>query len=224
MRTLTLLFTALVLVACQSVETPKEATADTTQPEQLAEEEVKPEDENDIAIEADFTECGNDIMIIENTDPHICKDYGDSMIYAYDKFTVKTVHHPEYNGNIIYITNHKYGNVFTIGEKESVFFMGFYQQYAIIDEGTSQVRTLYIYDIEKQALVYTDSYLSELILKDSMLYFYQQVYAENMDELPECPEELKELGDDVGYAGEIKYDFKQKGSAPTGVYKCQYFE
>ncbi len=103
--------------------------------------------------------------------------------------------------------------------------MGLVGNYALIDEGTSQIRTLFIYDaIINDKLIFKDAYVGGLKMEDGFLLFDQQIDAEFVDPKPACPEEYKEMEDNIGYIGVYKYDFKAKGTSFTGEFRCQYFE
>lgn len=166
-------------------------------------------------------ECN--VQLTENSDEFTCVRYTDSTIYSYQQYSVKTHSHPEYNGDIVTITNLNDGNSFRIGEKESCFFMGIYQHFAIIDEGTGQIRLLRVYDLTVREELFSNSYVEGLSIEDDHLYFHNQATINDEALLPNCPEELQNL-DGVGYIEELIYSFKDNELTYTGNFNCYYFE
>ena len=170
------------------------------------------------------TPC-QETLLAKNSDSFTCLDYGDSIIYSYENYTVKTSPHPEYNGSIIEIRYHKYGSKVIVGKENSAFFMGLYGDNAIIDAGTGQIRQLTILDaIVTDRTYFKDSYVNDLRIENGFLYLEQPIEEEYVNPKPECPEKFKGMEDYIGYVGVYQYDFKSKSLAFTGEYKCEYFE
>ncbi len=90
MKNTFLLSLILLSYACQSEQ---QETTKVVESNEITKPIIQ-ETENNAHVEAEFKACSNDLMIVENTDPFSCKDYGDSIVYVYDNFTVKTAHHP----------------------------------------------------------------------------------------------------------------------------------
>lgn len=211
-----IIISLIILFSCQSekyqeIKDVKETQIIPLEPDTLVNEELT------------SIECATG-HIINSNDSFSCKKYTDSIVYYYEDYVVNTQRHIEYNGDVVSITDKTTNGFIEIGKEESCFFVGIYQHYAIIDEGTGQMRTLSIYDISQQEMIFTTSYVNEITLKKSELFFDDKVEIEDQTKIPECSKELQEIEYGIGYVEHFIYSFEQNELTRTGKYECCYFE
>jgi glutamine cyclotransferase len=205
------IFFLVLFVSCQSEKKHKEHPKQTIDLKKLVNEKAEIED------------CDGK-GIINNSDSYTCFKYKDSTVYNYQKYIVIRQQHNEYNGDVVTITNKKTNSYFKVGVEESCFFKGIYKNYILIDEGTSQIRILKIYDINKSALIFTTSYVGDLTLRKGTLLFNTKVEIVDESKIPECSKELQEMEYGIGYVEDLIYSFEKNALTRTGHYECCYFE
>ncbi len=219
MKYLNTITIAIVLFSCQTEplkieQDKKDSLIKTVEAETIIKE--KPVDES--------TRCGAE-SIIENSDKYYdCEDYEDSIVFYYDNYVVNTQQHQEYNGYVVSVTDKVTNSYLEIGTEESCFFMGMFKQYIIIDEGTGQMRTVKIYDSNRQEMIFSSSYVGELIIKENELFFNDQIEITDTALIPECSKELQGMEYGIGYIENLIYSFTQQELSRTGNYECCYFE
>lgn len=218
MKPLFYLLITLFLYACQSHSGETENVNQPT--DDLPTEETLPE----MSGGKEGIPCNTDVMV-KNSDPFTCLNYDDSLLFYYDAYTVSCINHAEMNGYVITITDLD-GNVLTTtGEADgSSFFVGIYEHYAIIDQGTGQIRGLAVIDLDQNLTVLQESYIDNLTIRDGILEFEKQVELSDPELIPECPKELQGMEYGIGYVELFRFNFVEKSITGSGNYRCQYFE
>ncbi|UOB19079.1 hypothetical protein [Abyssalbus ytuae] len=112
-----------------------------------------------------------------------------------------------------------------INSFDGFFFMGMVkEQYVILDEGTGASRNILLYDTKSKKTVLNDSYYGELQLIKNELIYFDEVFLNNALEKPECPEEVLEFPDNIGYAEKHIFNFDTLTVSETGTYICIFVE
>jgi hypothetical protein len=213
MRSISLIIVIVALVSCQQeTQTEKEVAVTQLNPETPVKEILEP------------TDCAVTNNIINNSDAYSCLDYKDSIVYQYEEYVVITKKHKEYNGDVVSVRNKITNSYLEVGTKYSCFFSGLHKKYLIIDEGTGQMRTLKIYDLIKEEMIFTTDYVGDLTISEGTLLFNAQVEIEDKSKIPECTKELQAMEYGIGYVEDLIYSFEKNELTRTEHYDCCYFE
>lgn len=126
-------------------------------------------------------------------------------------------------GSIINVYDKLNHTSFTIDDG-AIYFEELIDNYMILDEGTGPDRTMIIYDLKNQNIVFESGYFDVLEFNDSKIEFKDQVELTNEQAKPDCPQELLDIGYGIGYSEKLIFDLTTLKLERTGIYECQYFQ
>ena len=147
----------------------------------------------------------------------------NSEIYDFKLYKVTSSDKMEDVGSIITVYDKLNHSSFTIDDG-AIYFEDLIDHHMILDEGTGPDRTMIIYDLKNQNIVFESGYYGVLKFNDSKIEFKDQVELTNEQVKPECPQELLDIGYGIGYSEKLIFDLTNLKLERTGIYECQYFQ
>lgn len=147
----------------------------------------------------------------------------NSEVYDYELYKVTLTDKRDDVGSIINVYDKLNHTSFTIDDG-AIYFEELIDNYMILDEGTGPARTMIIYDLKNQNIVFESGYFDVLEFNDSKIEFKDQVELTNEQAKPDCPQELLDIGYGIGYSEKLIFDLTTLKLERTGIYECQYFQ
>ncbi|HEY3370672.1 MAG TPA: hypothetical protein VGK10_07485 [Prolixibacteraceae bacterium] len=151
--------------------------------------------------------------------------YSDSFCYHYRDYRI-TVYHPSTTDGFIRIVDSK-NQTRTLVTDDTTYFYGIMNHKMVIDNGTSSIRMLSVYDLETMDLIFSSSYKDQIIAKGQTIeYDFPISYSDEPFIRPDCPEK-KQIEDSDGVVGYIEprdYKVDTNEVIKAGPIRCVFFE
>ncbi len=146
----------------------------------------------------------------------------DTNIFIYPHLTIASIPKADKPGEIIRMIKDGKEHTFDI---EAAYFNGKIGDYLLFDIGTSSVRTLEIYDSKNLSQVLKVVDYRDLTAQNPSITFKTRIQALRASQTPPpCPEELKEMKENVGYFQTKVFDFSTLTLKDSDLVTCEYVE
>lgn len=146
----------------------------------------------------------------------------DTNIFVYPDLTIASIPKADKPGEIIQMIKDGKEHTFDI---EAAYFYGKIGDYLLFDIGTSSVRTLEIYDSKNLSQVLKVVDYRDLTVQNQSVTFKTRIQVLKASQTPSpCPEELKDMKENVGYFQAKVFDFNTLTLKDTHLVTCEYVE
>lgn len=162
-------------------------------------------------------------QLIEGSEKPVNSSLGDFIEnYSYKNYRVAVVQNSDKTTIDLYNLDKKTSTLVYTEELENVFFSGLFDHFLIIDAGTSNIRTNYIYDFLKKKIIDTLDIITVSnapSIKNGKLLYTRITSDETIKKLnlPICDNPDLEFS---GYVEDMYYDFKTGKKTSTGKIYC----
>lgn len=160
-------------------------------------------------------------QLLKNSDKFEYYSNQDSTLFVYPSFKISTINLTDNAGQMIHVF--KEDKMYSI-DTDAGWFHGVVGNNLIIMESTSSIGYLKVLNIDDLKERIAQRIVDDIELKENMLFFNEKIEIEDASKRPECPSELLQYKDQLGYVETVSFNLTTYEISRTGKIACVYFE